>query len=304
MNWDDLKVFLAVASAGSLAGGARRLGVSQATTWRRIRALEEAMKVTLFERRPSGYVITPLGANLLAAIDGVQRTIEIAQGRLADAPDALTGEVRVAAPEFVGHMMTLRLPELAARHPGLVVELLTGSPAAGLVVRDVDIAIRAERMLGGGFALEKVFSVPFALYASARYLRRFGRPRAIDDLKGHRLIAFDHSMAHIAPKPWLRAGGRGATIAFRSNSPHARLLAARTGLGLAMLPEPLARGAPGLHEVLPSAAVGRLDLMLFVSGELRREPRVTAVREFLADTLGGGPPPAALRPRASPSGRE
>jgi molybdate transport repressor ModE-like protein len=285
VNWDDLKVFLAVASAGSLAGGARRLGVSQATTWRRIRALEDAMKVTLFERKASGYVITPVGSKLLGAIDGVQRTIEVAQGRLADAPDALAGEVRVAAPEFVGLMMTRRLPELAVRHPGLVVELLTGSPAAGLVVRDVDIAIRAERMLGGGFVLEKVFAVPFALYASPAYLRRFGRPRAIDDLKGHRLIGFDHSMAHIAPKPWLRAGGRGATIAFRSNSPHARLLAARAGLGLAMLPEPLAREAEGLKEVLPSAAVGRLDLMLLVSAELRREPRVTVVREFLAEVL-------------------
>lgn len=287
MNWDDLKVFLAVASAGSLAGGARRVGVSQATTWRRIRALENAMKVTLFERKPTGYVITPLGTKLLEAVDGVQRTIETAQGRLVDAPDALSGEVRVAAPEFVGLMMTQRLPQLAARHPSLIVELLTGSPAAGLIVRDVDIAIRAERMLGGGFALEKVFSVPFALYAAPRYLKRFGLPRAIDDLKGHRLIGFDHSMAHVAPKPWLRSGGRGATIAFRSNSPHARMLAARAGLGLAMLPEPLARDTTGLRQVLPSEAVGRLDLMLFVNAELRREPRVTAVREFLVETLPG-----------------
>ena len=285
MNWDDLKVFLAVAGAGSLAGGARRLNVSQATTWRRVRALEEAMKVTLFERRASGYAITPVGTKLLRAIDGVQRTIDAAQGRVADTDDALAGEVRVAAPEFVGLMMARRLPDLAARHPRLVVELLTGSPAAGLVVRDVDVALRAERMLSGGFSLEHVFRVPFALYAAPRYLRRFGAPRAIDDLKGHRLIGFDHSMAHVAPKPWLRAGGRGATIAFRSNSPHARMLAARAGLGLVMLPEPLVGDAPGLSRVLPSDAVGRLDLMLFVNHALRREPRVAAVRDFVVATL-------------------
>jgi len=285
VNWDDLKVFLAVAGAGSLAGGARRLNVSQATTWRRVRALETSMHATLFERNPSGYAITPVGAKLLAAIDGVQRTIDAAQGRVAEDPDALTGEVRVAAPEFVGLMVARRLPDLAARHPRLVVELLTGSPAANLVVRDVDVALRAERMLSGGFALEKVFRVPFALYASPRYLRRFGAPGAIDDLKGHRLIGFDHSMAHVAPKPWLRAGGRGATIAFRSNSPHARMLAARAGMGLVMLPEPLVRDAPGLRKVLPSEAVGRLDLMLFVNAELRREPRVATVRDFLVETL-------------------
>ena len=285
LDWDDLKVFLAVASAGSLAGGARRLSVSQATTWRRIRSLEEALKVTLFERKPTGYVLTPVGVSLLDAVDGVQRTIDAAGGRLSDTPDALSGEVRVAAPEFVGLMLARRLPELAAEHPRLIVELLAGSPAASLMVRDVDVAIRAERMLAGGFTLERTFAVAFGLYASPAYLRRNGRPRGIDDLKGHRLIGFDHSMAHVAPKPWLRAGGRGATIAFRSNSPHARLLACSAGLGLAMLPEPLARHAPGIRPALPSAEVGTLELMLFVSGALRREPRVAAVRDFLVDIL-------------------
>ena len=259
--------------------------MSQATIWRRIRALEDALGVTLFERKPTGYVLTPHGSSLLDAVDGVQRTIDAASGRLTDVPHALSGEVRVVAPEFVGLMVARRLPELAAAHPRLVLELLTGSPAAGLMVRDVDVAIRAERMVSGGFALERTFAVAFGLYAAPAYLRRQGRPRAIDDLKGHRLIAFDHSMAHVAPKPWLRAGGRGATIAFRSNSPHARLLACNAGLGLAMLPEPLARQAPGIRPALPSAEVGTLELMVFVSAALRREPRVTAVRDFLVRIL-------------------
>jgi len=285
VNWDDLKVFLAVASAGSLAGGARRLNVSQATTWRRIRALEDSLKVTLFERKATGYVLTAVGSNLLDAVDGVQRTIDAASGRLTELPDALSGEVRVAAPEFMALLLARRLPELAHEHPQLVVELLAGSPAAGLMVRDVDVAIRAERMVAGGFTLEATFAVAFGLYAAPAYLRRHGRPRAIDDLKGHRLIGFDHSMAHVAPKPGLRAGGRGAAIAFRSNSPHARLLACSAGLGLAMLPEPFARHASGIRPALPSAQVGALYVMLFVSAALRREPRVTAVRDFLLRIL-------------------
>src|SRR5215510_15502475 len=80
-----------------------------------------------------------------------------------------------------------------------------------------------------------------------------------------------------------RSGGRGAVIAFRSNSPYARLLAARAGLGLAMLPEPLVRDSPGIRLALPSAQVGKLDLMMFVSAELKREPRVTAARNFLVE---------------------
>ena len=286
MDWDDLRVFLAVAGAGSLAGGARRARVSQATTWRRIRSLEQSLDATLFERRPSGYVLTPAGAKLAEAVGGVQRTIEIAQGHLADAPEPLAGEVRVAAPEFVGLMVARRLPELASRHPGLVVELVTGSPAAALLVRDVDIAIRAERTSAGGFALERAFRVPFGLYASTAYLRRHGAPRAIDDLRGHRLVDFDHSMALVAPKAWLRGGGRGATIAFRSNSPHARLAAARAGLGLALLPGPLVRGVAGLRLARPASEVGDLELVALVGADLRREPRVTAVRDFLFDVLG------------------
>jgi molybdate transport repressor ModE-like protein len=299
MDWEDLRVFLAVAASGSLAGGARRLGVSQATAWRRIRALEDALGVTLFERQPGGYVLTAAGSALLKGVDGVQRTIEIASGRLTNEPEAVEGEVRVAAPEFAGLMIAERLPELARRHPGLVVELLTGSPAASLLVRDVDIALRAERMLAGGFALEGAFSIPFGLYASPGYLKRYGSPRAINDLKGHRLIGFDHSMAHVAPKPWLRSGGRGATIVFRSNSPHARLLATRAGLGLAMLPEPLARASPGIRLALSSDMVGELDLMLFVSGELRREARVIAARDFLAGLFKDYARPTAPAARGS-----
>jgi DNA-binding transcriptional LysR family regulator len=282
MDGEDLRVFLAVGGAGSLAGGARRLHVSQATAWRRIRSLEAALKVALFERHQSGYVLTTAGAVLMRAVESVPRTIEAGRNAVTHDPATVEGEVRVAAPEFVGILLAGRLPELAARHPGLVVELLTGSPAASLLVRDVDIAFRVERVASAGFVLEETFAVPFGLYASPAYVKRFGKPGSIDALAGHRLIDFDHSIAHVAPKPWLRAAGGGAIVVFRSNSPHARLAAARDGLGLAMLPEPLARGQSGLRQVLSSARVGTLELMMFASAELRREPRVGVVRDYLA----------------------
>lgn len=282
MDWDDLKVFLGVAAAGSLAGAARRLGVSQATVWRRVRALERALGTSLFDRHPAGYVLTAAGAKFLKSLDGVQRRVEAARVTLDGTPEEVEGEVRVAAPEFAGVMLARALPALAGRHPRLAVELLTGSPAAALLARDVDLALRVERPAGGGFALEASFDIPCALYASAAYLRRFGMPRTVDDLKGHRLIDFDHSLAHVAPKPWQRSGGGGAAVVFRSNSPHARLQAALAGLGLAMLPVSLAEGATGLRSALGPDAVGHMELMMFGSIELRREPRVAAVRDFLS----------------------
>lgn len=285
MNWDDLRVFLAVARSGSLAGGARQLRTSQATAWRRVHALEESLGVKLFERRSTGYALTNAGANLLGALDGVQRTIEDVRREVAQARDATEGEVRLAVPDFVGLMVANAVSRLAAEHPRLVVELITDNPTRGLHVRDVDVAVRPERRQADGFTLEGIFSIPYGLYAAPEYLERHGRPRAIDDLTGHRLIAFDHAMTHVAPKPWMRAGGRGATIVFRSNSPRARLLAARSGLGLVMLPEPLVRDTPSLRPVLPADSVGRLDVMVFAATELRREPRVTAVRDFVMELL-------------------
>ena len=288
MNWDDLRVFTAVAEVGSLAGAARRLRLSHATAWRRVRALEQALKTALFERRPGGYVLTPAGLRFLEDISGVQTTIDSACRQLTQAPMVAEGEVRIAAPEFVGAMMADGLGRLAQRHPRLTLELLTGSPAASLLARDVDIALRVERLpTGGRLAPEALFAIPCGLYASPAYLRRFGGPAAIDELAGHRLIDFDHSIAHVAPKPWQRTGGRGAAIVFRSSSPHARMAAARAGLGLAMLPDPLVGRGAGLRRVIASDRVGCLDLMMFVNAGLRREPRITAARDYLVELLSG-----------------
>ncbi len=300
MNWDNLRIFLAVAEAGSLAGASRRLRLSQATVWRRIAALERSLGAQLFERHQAGYVLTVAGASFLRGLEGLQRTVDSARRRLTNAADAAEGEVRITAPEFVGMMIADGLGALARTHPRLALELLTGSPAAALLARDVDIALRVERVAAAGFVAEAAFSIPCGLYGSATYVRRFGSPAVIDALAGHRLIDFDHSMAHVAPRPWLQSGGRGAIVAFRSSSPHARLASARAGLGLAMLPDPLVSRGAGLRQLIGSDQVGCLDLVMFVNAGLRREPRVTAARDFLASLLAqyaGHRERASRRPR-------
>ncbi len=282
MDWDDLKVFLAVAEAGSLAGAGRRLHLSQATVWRRVQGLELALNTTLFERRAMGYVLTPAGTVLLRRLGGLHGKMEAACHGLSNEIDAADGEVRVTAPEFAGLMIVGGLKELGRRHPRLVVELLTRSPIAALMARDVDIALRIEPMPAGTFALEDIYQIPFSLYAAPAYIERFGQPVAMDTLEGHRLIDFDYSMAHLAPRPWQRFAGRDATVVFRSNSPNCRLDAARSGLGLALLPEPLVGDSAGLQPVIGSDDIGHLELRLFVRSDMQRDARIGAVRDFLA----------------------
>jgi molybdate transport repressor ModE-like protein len=285
MNWQQLRYFLALAAAGSLAGAAQRLRVSKATAWRQVRALEQSLGVRLLERHASGYALTQAGRRFLASVESVSRTIEIACRTLSAEPALVEGEVRVTAPELLGAALARRLPMLAARHPGLVLEVITGSPAASLAARDTDIALRFERPRGSTFALADSFPIGFAVYAAPAYVERLGAPKKIDDFAGHRLIDFEHSLAQLAPEPWRQRGGAAAEIVFRSNSPHVRLAAARAGLGLALLAKCFVAEDPGLVPVLGADDVGTLNLLMLVSTHLRHESRIVAAQDFLRDAL-------------------
>ena len=285
MDWEDVKVFLAVARAGSLAAAARRLRLSQATVWRRMRALDEALSATLFERRSTGYVLTTQGTSFLRALDGVDETFASARRRLAEGGETPEGEVRVSLPEFLAPLIGARVPGLNSSHPRIQLESLSASPLAQLGVRDADVAVRAERPLVGGYWISEPYPVPFALYAAPAYVQRHGAPTALDALAGHRLVDFDHSIEHAAPGPWRDADLSEVQVVFRSSSPHARLEAARGGAGLAMLPECLVGDDPALRVVIPSSRVGALGLLICVNVDLMREPRIAAIVEFLDEFL-------------------
>ncbi len=285
MDWQNFRHFLAVAESGSLAGAARRLQVSKATVWRHVRALQEFLGVTLLETHAGGQLLTPAGERFLADIEGVSRTIETACQSLLTTPAPIAGEVRVTAPELIGSVVIRGLSALHERHPGIALELVTGSPVTSLAARDTDISLRFEEPRGKGFTRVAAVPVPFAVFAAPDYIKQFGVPKKIDDFSGHRLIDFEHSLAQLAPTAWRQRGGQNADIAFRSNSPYLRLAAARAGIGLALLSESFVAGDPGLCRVLDSRLVGSLELLVLVSHQLRREPRVIAVRDFLCDLL-------------------
>lgn len=268
-----------------MAGAARRMQVSKATVWRHVRSLQEFLGVSLLENHPTGQLLTPAGERFLASIVGINRTIETACRSVLAEPAPIAGEVRVTAPELIGGVVIRGLQALHERHPGIALELVTGSPASSLAARDTDISLRFDAPRSSGFTRAATVPVPFGVFAAPAYLERYGTPMRLDDFSRHRLIAFEHSLAQLAPKAWLQRGGKNAEIAFRSNSPHLRLAAARAGVGLALLAESFVAGDPGLHLVLGSDVVGGLDLLVLISNELTREPRVVAVRDFLCDVL-------------------
>jgi molybdate transport repressor ModE-like protein len=286
MNWNDVQHFLAVAAGGGLPAAARDLGVSQITAWRHIRRLEETLKVRLFEERKGGYVVSPDGLRLLEAARRIEHELQEALHALEGADDAPSGEVRITAPEVIGSaLLAGQLPALRAQAPLLRVELVAGSPVMGLARRETDIALRYDEQPHGEFVKVCAAKVGFGIYASPAYVDEHGVPERIDRFAGHALIAFDDTPGHVAPGRWQVKGGKGAAIAFRSNSVHSRMAAARAGLGCTLLPCVLGDADAGLVRLLGPKSVGWLDLTVFVNRRVQDSPRVALVSRFVQDVL-------------------
>ena len=286
-NWDDFRFFLAVAQGGSLAAAGRRIGASQATVWRRIAALEARLGLRLFESRRGGYALSPAGARLLDPIQRVESELFAVRRALDQGAQAhVSGEIRLTAPEFLAAgLLSRRLQQLRRNYPELHIELITASPFALVSRQETDLAFRFERPSRGSFVPLRAFDVGFAVYASRGYLKQFGGPPALDRFEGHALIDFDMTASHIAPSRWLRQGGRGATIAFRSNSPHARMTAAKAGVGLAMLPCLIGDAESALQRIIEPEELGALQLWLLVDGRVQHHPRTSVTRDFLLESL-------------------
>jgi DNA-binding transcriptional LysR family regulator len=182
-------------------------------------------------------------------------------------------------------MLTKELQVLGLRHPGLRLELITGTPIAALSRKQTDIALRYGADVQADFVIEKRYAVGFGVYASRQYLRRHGRPETIDGFSGHELIGFDDSIGHVAPLKWVRRGGKDARVTFRSNSLRARAFAATSGVGCALLPSLVGDSGSGLEKIFGPDDVGSLELCLLGNGHVRNSPRVMAVTQYVIDVL-------------------
>ena len=301
MDWNDLRYFAALASAEGLAEAARRLGASQATVWRHVTALEADLKTRLFEERRSPYRLSAAGRRLLESVERMEGELGRATGALDGLTEAVGGEVRLTAPEFLGEALIAgSLGALARAHPLLRVELVTASPTAALALRDTDLALRFDRPQRGGFLSRASFAVGFGLYAAPGYLASRSRPQSPFDLSGQDLVDFDESQGHVAPARWLRRGPRSARVVFRSNSLQARMTAARTGLGLVLLPSITGDRDPGLERLWSSRDLGRIELQLLENERVGRAPRVRILRDHLLALLQAEA--AALAGEASAAG--
>jgi DNA-binding transcriptional LysR family regulator len=285
INWEDLRYVLAVADASSLAAAARALGVNHTTVLRRVNAFEERLGLRLFERLPTGYVLTAGGEELLASARTVADTVTALERRLAGADLRFEGTLRVTTMDT---LMASVLPDVLlgfrAEQPGILVEVAVTNVMANLTRRDADVAIRPAKDPPETLVGRRVSDLAFAVYGAPRYLAAASN---IADFSAQVWVAPDDSLAASSAARWMRAELPGATVALRADSLVALRQAASAGIGLVVLPCYLGDTSPGLVRVRPDPVADiRTALWVLTHEDLRRTARVRAFTEYLARALG------------------
>lgn len=284
-DWNDLRHFLAVAEAGSTLAAGRRLRVSQTTVARRLAALEDRLGLRLFDRRPSGYVLTEAGTALLPRAREVEAAARRVQDDAAARKRATTGTVRITAADVYATALILPvLSELHATHPGILVEVDESLEQLDLAGGAADIALRdIERPAGAGLVAQRLCDLPWTFYCSAGYAARHGLPGSYHEMRGHPLVAGGGAMVGPVYDHWLAQVGLSGAVAMRHGSISGLLAAVRSGAGVGALPCLVADLDPGLLRcVPPHPAQPPRALWLIYPERHRASPHVRIVVDHLA----------------------
>lgn len=289
-DWNDLQSFLAMARTGRLTVAARRLGVDHSTLSRRIAALEEAMRVKLFERRPAGFVLTPEGEALLGDAEAIESLTVRMGARLQAGTSQLTGNVRIGTPEGFGtYFLAPRLHQLGHQHPELNIELVANPRSFSLSKREADIAVSMTRPSQGHVYARKLVDFELGLYASEAYLAAQPAITRRADLAAHRWIGYVEDLMWTAELDYLPSVDRTIQPWLHISNVISQLTAVVGGAGLGVLPHFMARHAPTLRRVLPQEVQLTRAYWLITHPDTHDLARIKACAEFLqaqAQALG------------------
>jgi DNA-binding transcriptional LysR family regulator len=249
-QWDDLKVFLAVARAESLSGAGKRLRVDPATVGRRVARIEAAMGVPLFSKSPTGYVMTPQGQRLMSHAVRAEQVMEDAARDLGGAGQTLSGQIRLGAPDGSANFLLPQVcSEIAAQNPDLEIQIVALPRILNLSKREADMAIMVSQPEAGRLTVQKLTDYRLHLAASTDYLRRHGSLRRLDDLQGHKIIGYIPEMIFDKELDYL-SGKAFETVALASNSVSVQINWIRLGCGVGVVHDFALPAFPGVKRVL------------------------------------------------------
>ncbi len=288
MDWDKLRIFHAVADAGSLTHAGETLHLSQSAVSRQIRALEEALNATLFHRHARGLILTEQGELLFDATSAMARRLDTAEARIRDSEDEVFGELRVTTTTGFGTLwLAPRLPKLYEKYPDLKIDLNLEERVLDLPMREADVAIRMKEPSQADLIRRRLMSVHMRLYASPQYLDERGRPETLSDLSQHRLICQNTSSFQVSAGATLvqELLTHNVPSTLTVNNYFGVLQGVLSNLGVGVLPDYVTEDFPQLERVLPETESGEVPVFLAYPEELRQSKRIAAFRDFVTDEI-------------------
>lgn len=284
MDWDKLRIFHAVADAGSLTAAGETLHLSQSAVSRQVRALEEALTTTLFHRHARGLILTEQGELLFDATRSMTKRLDAASARIRDSEEEVFGELRVTTTIGFGSLwLAPRLSKLYDDFPELNIDLMLDERVLDLPMREADVAIRMKEPSQADLVRKKLMSVQMRLYASNSYVAEHGAPQTMPDLRKHRLICQNTSSEQVSAGAMLVRELLSYELPnlLTVNNYFGCLQAVTHGLGIGILPDYVAVDDENLTRILPDVQSNEVPVFLAYPEELRQSKRIAAFRDFV-----------------------
>ena len=290
MDWDKLRVFHAVAEAGSFTHAGDTLNLSQSAVSRQISALEENLQVPLFHRHARGLILTEQGESLNRTVREVFAKLAMTEALLTESKEKPAGRLKVTTTVGFGSTwLAPRLQQFLTQYPDVTMSLLLDDTDLDLAMREADVAIRMHAPKQPDLVQRHLMQLTWLVVPSPEYLKENGTPARAEDLDDHKLILFGDYRPPVADINWLAEAGRRAGSPRRPllevNSLHAMWLAIRSGMGIGVLPDWMTEELDGLVRVLPELKSPKVDVFFVYPEELRNSKRVAVFRDFLLARL-------------------
>ena len=288
MDWDKLRIFHAVADAGSLTHAGEQLHLSQSAVSRQVRALEESLNATLFHRHARGLILTEQGELLFDATRAMMKRLDAATARIRDSEEEVFGDLRVTTTTGFGTLwLAPRLPKLYEKYPDLKIDLMLEERVLDLPMREADVAIRMKEPSQADLVRKRLMSVRMGLYATQAYLDARGEPTSLDDMSAHRLICQNPRSAQVGAGAMLvnELMTNDISTLLTVNNYFGVLQGVLNNLGIGVLPDYLTRDFPQLVRVLPEVQSVEVPVFLAYPEELRHSKRIAAFRDFVQDEI-------------------
>ncbi|MBF9024136.1 MULTISPECIES: LysR family transcriptional regulator [unclassified Roseobacter] len=288
MDWDRLRIFHAVADAGSLTHAGDVLHLSQSAVSRQIRSLEDELNATLFHRHARGLILTEQGELLFDATRHMAKRLDAAAARIRDSEEEVFGELRVTTTIGFGSLwLAPRLPALYEKYPNLKIDLMLEERVLDLPMREADVAIRMKEPSQADLIRKRLMNIRMRLYASPQYLEQNGVPQTLEDLRDHRLISQNATAAQVSSGALLVRQLMSYEIGsfLTVNNYFGVLQGVIHHLGIGVLPDYLTQDFPNLVRVLDNVESNDVPVFLAYPEELRQSKRIEAFREFVTEEI-------------------